>query len=138
MPRSLSDLRKVNLRSLIAQWGGPTNLGKKLGHKGPSYLAQLVSENRPITEKTARGIEGKLGLEPGWLDRENPGSPRPVHVDQSLVTKAVLAVGAALDEHGLQVKPAKFADLVALVYEEAAKTGVVEESFTQRIVRLLK
>lgn len=135
---NISNLRKMNLRALIAQWGGPTNLAKKLGHSGPSYLAQLVSENRPVTEKAARAIEQKLDMEIGWLDREHTGTITPVRVDQTLITKAVLAVGAALEEHGLQVKPAKFADLVALVYEEAAKTGDVGEALIQRIVRLLK
>lgn len=138
MARSISDLRKTNLRALIAQWGGPTNLGKKLGHSGPSYLAQLVSENRPVTEKTARNIESKLGMELGWLDKEHTETAKPVKVDQSLIAKAVLDVGAALEEHNVTVKPAKFADLVALVYAEAAKTGTVDEQLVQRLVRLMK
>lgn len=47
-------IRKENLRLLLIQWGGPTNLAKKLKYSGPSYLSQLLSGNRPFSEKTAR------------------------------------------------------------------------------------
>ena len=49
--------RLKNLKLLVRQWGGPASLAKKLKLSGPSYLSQLLSGHRPITEKTARKFE---------------------------------------------------------------------------------
>lgn len=68
----IMEVRRKRLGTLIKQWGGPTNLANKLGLSGPSYLSQLRSKNRPITEKVARGIEAKLQLPPGWFDSLEP------------------------------------------------------------------
>lgn len=38
---------------------------------GAQYLSQLIHGHREIGEKTARKIEGALGLERGYLDRED-------------------------------------------------------------------
>lgn len=135
--KSALELRKANLQLLIKQWGGATNLAKKLKHAGPSYLSQFTSTGRPITEKTARRIEEQLGLAIGWLDVDHTAEQVPA-VNQTLVTKVVLVVGATLEDAGLTVSPTKFADLVALVYEEAAKTGQVDEALVQRLIRILK
>jgi hypothetical protein len=136
--KTVNELRKANLAMLVKQWGGLTNLAKKLKHSGPSYLSQLLSASRPITEKTARSIERLLDLPVGWLDQDHNSGKPPPPVDQSLVTQVVLAVGAVLEDEKLQLSPGKFADLVTHVYEQAVKNGVVEETLIYKIVRLMK
>lgn len=133
----VDNLRKANLALLIKQWGGATNLGKKLKHSGPSYLSQLIGAGRPITEKTARRIEDQLDLPTGWMDADHTAEKNTV-VNPLLIASVVMAVGAALEDAEMQVAPRKFADLVALVYEEAVVKGTVEEGFVNRIVRLMK
>jgi hypothetical protein len=132
------DVRRAKLRSLIAQWGGPSPLAKKLKLSGPSYLSQLLSGHRPITEKTARQFENELGLPPGWMDDERHTNGKPATVDDDLVTRVVLLVGAALEEAKLTVKPAKFADLVAMAYDEAIRTGELSEMFVKRLINLTR
>lgn len=134
------DIRKKNLKALVQQWEGPTNLAKKLGYTGPSYVSQMVSGNRPITEKTARAIEGKAGLPAGYLDTVHPNGPtvRTAAVDTTLIAKVVSTVGTLLDEAGVHMAPPKFAELVSMVYEEAMRTGAVDEQFIQRIIKLVR
>lgn len=137
--REITEVRRASLRVLIAQWGGPTSLAKKLKLSGPSYLSQLVSGERPITEKTARKIEGGLDLSDGWMDEdheENKAKPAPI--DTQLVTKVVKLVGAALEEAKMQVPPSKFADLVAMVYEETLRYGQPSEEFIKRLIKLIR
>lgn len=54
----------------------------ELGYSNGSYLSQLTSQHRPITEKTARGIEAKLGLPANCLDNPefSPGTPKAAPV----------------------------------------------------------
>lgn len=46
-------------------------MAKKLGTANTSYLSQQISTtpHRVINEKSARKLEGILGLQPGWMDR---------------------------------------------------------------------
>lgn len=66
-------VRLDNLRMLINDSGGPQSFAKKLGLTNPSFVSHLAGPNptRTITEKTARKIEGDLGLAHGWLDTKN-------------------------------------------------------------------
>lgn len=134
------DLRRKNLKALVQQWEGPTNLAKKLGYAGPSYVSQMVSGNRPITEKTARHMEAKAGLPAGWFDTAHANGPtaRPASVDTRLISSVVSTVGSLLEEAGLHLHPNKFAELVAMVYEEAAKTGHVDEQYVQRLINFVR
>ena len=143
---SVFDLRKINLRALIVQWSGPTNLAKKLGYGGPSYLLQMVgaSAQRPITEKTARKIEQKLQLQRGYLDHDHEGAgsltepAQAVALDQEMLSKAVSTITAAVDKAKMNLSPAKFADVVVLVYEDAVKTNRVDEQLIDRALRLAR
>jgi len=65
----LVDARRKNLRRLADQHGA-TRLSEMLGHKSVSFFSQMVGPKarRVVTERTARTIEQRLGLEPGWLD----------------------------------------------------------------------
>lgn len=58
--------RRKNLRRLSEDMG-QEELAHRLGCSG-SYVSQLITATRPITEKTARKYEARLGKPPGWLD----------------------------------------------------------------------
>ena len=135
-PTDRGATRIANLRLLIAQWSGPSALAKKLHLSGPSYLSQLIGGARPVTEKTARKYESLLGLPSGWLDEPRDAGGKTARVDADLVTRAVLLVGALLEETGTTVKPSKFADIVAMVYEEAARGGELREGFVKQLINL--
>jgi hypothetical protein len=135
---SVYDTRRENVRALMAQWGGPTSLAKKLGHSNGSYVAQLVGPNpsREISEKVARDMEGKLGLPIGWLDQEHTASPR--QVDEETLSACVRAVAAAIRDAALKPDPDAYANLVSLVYEHAKLTGRVDEPFIQKLIGLIR
>lgn len=136
--KSIYQLRRENLRSLISTWGGPTSLSKKLGHTNGSYLAQLGGPHpsREISEKVAREMEGKLGLPLGWMDQEHGDKPR--QLDDGALGDCVRAVAAALRDAGHRATPDQMADLAALAYEHTKLVGRVDEPFIQRLVRLTK
>lgn len=138
MPTSVYKTRRENLRKLMAEWGGPTSLAKKLGHSNGSYIAQLVGPHpsREISEKVAREIEAKLQLASGWLDQEHNGKPR--QVDDETLGLCVRAVAAAIRDAGLKPDPEAYGNLVGLAYEYTKVSGRVDEPFIQRLVRLIK
>ena len=65
----IASTRRANLRRLADEHGA-TALATKLGWQSVSFLTQMIGPNpcRTVTERTARVIEHRLGLEPGWLD----------------------------------------------------------------------
>lgn len=135
----LQALRKKNLRALIKQWEGPTNLAKKLQYSGPSYLSQLTGPHKPITEKTARFIEATVGLPSGWLDMDHTTQTGQLtRVDTSLINRVMLSVSGALDDAGLRLTPIRMADLVSLVYECATEKGEVDDEFIARLIKIIK
>lgn len=138
MTKSVMDVRRANLRVLIAQWGSASALAKKLKLSGPSYLSQMLGQGRPISEKSARKIEEALNLSRGWLDQEHDGKPKPAPVDSNLIVHVVTAVGSALDEAGVSLSNSRFADVVVLVYEEATRTGIVDEAFINRVIKIVR
>jgi DNA-binding transcriptional regulator YdaS (Cro superfamily) len=136
----IHEIRKKNFKALVAQWEGPTNLAKKLGYTGPSYVSQMVSGNRPITEKTARQIEAKLDLAIGWLDTAHTGpqAARPAILDTTDLARIISLLTTALEEARVKMQPAKFAELVAMVYEDAQERGRIDEKFINRVIGLVK
>lgn len=68
--KALRETRKRNLLALAGQYGGNTKLGRALGYSNGAYLTQLIGKRprRSISETTARRVEMKLRLPPGWLD----------------------------------------------------------------------
>lgn len=62
--------RRFNLRRLVVECGGQTELAKKLGYKTSTFLTQMVGPTpiRTITENTAREFEQKLALQHLSLD----------------------------------------------------------------------
>lgn len=131
--------RRTNLRRLIEQWGGPSTLSAKLGYSNASFLVQMAGPNpiREVSEKTARRIEKKLDLHQGFLD-SRPEKVEAVDISIKLVTDVVRVVAQACQDAGLKLSPTKFADLVSLVYEDAAQHGKLRGDFLKSIIQLAK
>jgi hypothetical protein len=132
------ETRRVNLRALINQWGGPTSMSRKLGHANGSYIAQIAGPHpsRDISEKTAREIESKLGLPVGWMDQDHPASGQQLN-DQAL-TEVVRAVATTLRDTGLRPDPEIYGTLVQLAYDRAKLTGRIDEQYIQKLIILAR
>lgn len=137
MASKIQEVRRARLQELVDQYGA-SGLAKRLDHSGPSYIGQLLSGRRPMTEKTARAIEEKLGLTVRALDAL-PGEDAPfTNSDNAMVAASIRALGDALEETSTQIPPQKFAELVALIYEKAARAGRVDVEHVRRLLKLVK
>lgn len=135
------EVRRENLRKLIAQWGGPKALGHKLGYKNASFLVQMAGPHpsREITEGTSRKIEHALDLPAAWLDHVQEGSDSPAHVDHTQISRVIKAVAQTADDMGVDLTPAKLGDIVSLVYDDAeTHDGSVRADYVRRVVQLLR
>lgn len=67
----LAQTRRSNLLRVAERYKTQRELAKVLGFSQPSYLSQLIGPrpSRPITERSARLFEARLGLALGSLDR---------------------------------------------------------------------
>lgn len=128
------DTRRARLRLLIAQWGGAVNLAGRLGYDSSSYISQMTTGVRPISEKTARKIENTLDLPTGWLDKDDAQPARPAPLDTRLLSNVVMLV----QQSGITLAPAKFSEVVALVYEQAIASGQLDERFIERVIKLTR
>ena len=148
----INQVRRQQLRKLVGEYEGMTALARKLGLKKGAYISQLLTDPpvRTISEKTARGWEKILSLSPGWMDSTPQasathtngvayanGTPR-TGVDVSLLTNTLAAVGDALASSGLRLSPGKVAELVAMQYEDASRTGRVDHARIQLILGLIQ
>lgn len=138
MTKSIYDIRLENLRSLITTWGGPTSLSRKLGHANGSFVAQLAGPHprRLVGEKVARQIESVLNLPMGWMDQAH--AARVGDVQPDALTQCVQAVATVVQDSGARLEPAKFAAIVALIYEHHQQTGDLSEAYINRLVELTK
>lgn len=74
--RPVEEIRRENLRTLIARHGGQRAFGDIAGIKNPAQISQWVNglrnsktgKPRVMSGATARAIEEALGLPPGWVD----------------------------------------------------------------------
>ena len=132
-------LRRENLRALVGERGGLTDLSNKLGYRNPSFLSQMIGPNpsREITEKTARKIEQTLRLEAGALDRPVAYAKAPAGAEGTaqMVADALRLVGAVCEAEGANIGPAKLAELAALVIEDGVPA---RPERVRRLVGLLK
>ena len=71
----LTEVRLENLRQLVEEAGGATELAKKAGYKQPSYIYQILNQSaiqngkpKNIGPNMARKLEQAMGKEEGWLD----------------------------------------------------------------------
>jgi len=65
----IREIRKNNLNTLLVNYDSKERFAEALGIKA-SYLYQLLTGLRPISEKTARKFEAALRLPHNWLDQE--------------------------------------------------------------------
>lgn len=128
-----AQIRIENLKLLLVQWGGPTVLAKKLHYSGPSYLSQLLSGNRPFTEKTARTIEATLDLPALWLDRKHSTT---TDIDPELLASVVALVQATLPAKGAPA-PRQLSEVITPVYENAKESGTADEEYLRRLIKLI-
>lgn len=156
-----NELRVRNLRMLIEKHGSLSSLSRALGYNSPSYLAQMVGQNptRPFSEKNARRFENQLGLPSSWSDSPHDGdavlstnvpeisSSDSSHLEQESdhfrlaqgVGDAIRKLSSVLEEENLEVTRPRFAELAALVAQDAIEAcGHVHEPRIRSIVRVLK
>ena len=69
MNKKIEQIRVLNLQKIVeAKFGSWNKLSDSID-KNQGYMNGVKNEKRPFTEKLAREIEQKLGLETGYLDR---------------------------------------------------------------------
>lgn len=145
------ETRRENMRGVIDEKGGVKAVSTLLGFSNSSYLVQMTGPNpsRPITEKSARKFELKLGLASGALDMPLPAdyAIRPYskkrtteRVTSDLDLGAVIsAVGQVLHEEKVELPTAKFATLLTLVVNDAKEHGgIVREELIKLLVDLAR
>lgn len=157
---TVNELRRKNLRALIAKHGGVSKLARDMGYSNPSFLSQMAGPKptREITEKSARKLEQAIGLVSGALDRDlsapAPGlaptaqqlkAPRAsasagVQLDgpAAMVADVIRLVGDACDAEHVAPSMSKFADVVAIVYQDAMGGAQPTEDRVRMLARLLK
>jgi len=85
---TIDDIRHTNLLALLERYPAPRiqNFANAIG-RSPSQVSQIKTRarhssgkgQRKIGDELARDIEHRLGLEPGWMDRQHliTGEPPP-------------------------------------------------------------
>lgn len=136
--QSIYDTRRLNLRSLIGQWGGPTSLAKKLGHANGSYIAQLAGPrpSRDISERTAREIESRLRLPVGWMDQDHPAGG--THLNDEALADVVRAVATEIRDVDLRLTPSQYATIVQLVYDNAKTFNRIDSIYISKLISLAR
>lgn len=144
--RKISEVRRDNLRALVAKRGGGTKVAAQLGYRSASFLSQQIGPkpSREITEKSAREYEQKLGLQEGELDRDD-GPTKPVEATVAAATSTdvlvdvIRALGGVLETEKVNLSPGRFADVAALAVEDAVTHGgKPREGHIRNLVRLVK
>lgn len=137
--------RLANMRSLAARYPQQGDLADALKWT-PSYLSQLIGPrpSRPISERTARSVERKLGLAEGILDGEPPPPPafisgaEPAGAPSSdLIERTMLAIDETLRSMNAKIGEAQYRALVSHQVQIAAKTGNVDREGIASVVRIL-
>lgn len=130
--------RVCNLRKLITQYEGVSNLAEKLGYANSSFLVQMAGPHpdRAITERTARKIEQTLELSDRWLDNEELAVLHDPKPNNDLVRKSIQATAAAIEAAGKEMSATKIGDLALLVYEDAVEHGAVREEYIATLMRI--
>lgn len=130
---ALHAARRDNLRRLMESWGGPTAMALRLGHSNGSFISQIAGPHpiRNISEKQARLIEERLGLEPGWLDTD---VSQHTPLDNTTLAHSITAVTLAQASLQIRLPPAKFAESIAIVYDHVLQTGGCTEEFATALV----
>jgi hypothetical protein len=135
-----NDYRRTNLRALIDQWEGPLQLAKKLGYANASFIVQMAGPNpsRQVSERFAQMVEDKLNLGRGYMDKK-PGAVQTVLLNTDLLNDCVRVVTQECEDAGVRFAPAKFADLVTLVYTDAVgNSGTIDTARMKMYIKFAK
>lgn len=137
---TINDVRRSNLRKLVIKYEGMNALARQLGLNRGAYISQLLTENpiRVISEKTARKWEKTLGLAEGWLDSTPAPAPVAPVLDTGLLTEVVKTVVEGLQQTGVNLPPARLADLISMQYADAVAAGKLDIGRLNTILSLLK
>lgn len=143
----LNSLRIANARKAMEAVGGANKAAAKMGYANAAFLSQIFGPNptRSPTEKMMRRMEKSLELEAGSLDKE-PAPELPVQsvvattqIDPSQLAQVITLVNRLLEEEKVSLPTDRFANLVAVAYDEAAEhAGQARESKLRQVVRLLR
>lgn len=137
-------IRLKNLRSLIADAGGPAAFARLTGEPGKGgyskgYINILAgpTPTRNINEKTARGIESKIGKPKGWLDVEHADV---TGVDADLLSTVMAQSRDRMKKARIVLSSMQFAILALLTYEHCQLKGGIghAEVFLGKMVDLLR
>lgn len=136
------DLRRKNLQLLKDQTGDEWQTVAKRVGMSASHLSQILTGHRPFTEKTARNIEHKLSLSPGWLDLEHERTALgqgSQNTDAGLLTRVIAAIDGALKSIGKwEMRDSeKYGRLVEFVYEDSRDRGMPNDAWFTRLMRLV-
>jgi hypothetical protein len=136
------EVRRANLRRLIADWNGPAALAERLGYANSSFIVTMAGPKptRSVTEKTARAFERKLELPSGYLDQRTfaiPAASPAAALDTTAVLRCARAVGDACTSEGIQLEEGKFNDAVAFLYGMASRGVAIDEPSVKQFVKLL-
>lgn len=141
--KTIYEIRRANLRQLVKDWNGPANLAAKLGYKTASFLVQMTGPRpvREVSERTARQVEARLGLPPGWLDQQASsapsGAPRQ-KLDERLLARVMQAISAVLEDSAATLRSDQLSSVTVLAYEHAALAGTIDEDYIKRLVELCR
>ena len=143
----LTSLRIANARKAMEAVGGVNKAAAKMGYANAAFLSQIFGPNptRSPTVKTMRRLEKALELEEGSLDKE-PLPELPVQsavvttqIDPGQLAQVITLVNRLLEEEKVSLPTDRFANLVAVAYDEAAEhAGQARESKLRQVVRLLR
>ena len=155
--QDLTEIRRANIRALVAEMGGYPATVSKMGYGSASLLSQIAGPNptRSPTEKAVRKMEAAMGLPHGYLDRApQPGekvaasvkAPEPAApsapatpFNKETVTDVIRLVGSIADDESVVLPTGRFADVVALAFSDAVDHGgTPREGHIRQVVRLLK
>jgi DNA-binding transcriptional regulator YdaS (Cro superfamily) len=139
---SKTNQRRIrNLRAVCARYEQQNDVVKLLGWT-PSYLSQLIGPNptRPVSEKTARGIEAKLKLATGVLESEAPPPELRGAVSADLLDNVMVAVDTAMEVAGWKLSDEKYRALVSHLYKAHSKRGAtqVDRDEVDALLRLVR
>lgn len=143
----LTSLRIANARKAMEAVGGVNKAAVKMGYANAAFLSQIFGPNptRSPTEKTMRRLEKALELEEGSLDKEPvPELPAQsagvtTQIDPGQLAQVITLVNRLLEEEKVSLPTDRFANLVAVAYDEAAEhAGQARESKLRQVVRLLR
>lgn len=78
---SVQEWRRERMRALARKMHGNAALGRALGWRDGAYVGQMISGDRPITEKVIEKVEALPGAR-GWFSRQEPPRPSSTTYDE--------------------------------------------------------